>query len=97
MWFICVHTPRNTHSLTPGGLLRTLTRTSSWCMWRWQRRKRHEQPAMCQAAAGSNKTTASGKKTTTAWRKVSDASVHLVGASGELKGGGVLEVPAALP
>ena len=66
-------------------------------MWRWQRRKRHEQPAMCQAAAGSNKTTASGKKTTTAWRKVSDASVHLVGASGHLEGGGVLEVPAALP
>ena len=65
-------------------------------MWRWQRRKRHVQPAMCQAAAGSNTTTARGGKKTTAWSKVSDESVHLVGAGGELKGGGVLEVPAAL-
>lgn len=24
-----------------------LTRTSSWCKWRWQRRRRHEQPGTC--------------------------------------------------
>jgi hypothetical protein len=40
---ISAHTSKFRHPPKP------ITRTGSWCMWQWQQRMRHGQPAACDA------------------------------------------------
>jgi hypothetical protein len=71
-----------------------LTRTSSWCKWRWQRRRRHEQPDTCvKHRSRANARRRAQPQGSAATRR---RQAHLVGAGGKLESGCVLEVPAAI-